>query len=371
MIDRVHDKPAKILQRTRRPVPAGRREPEPHAVALVVYEGVSPFEVGVACDIFGCDYSAAFGVPWYRLSVCGTSPWVTLDAGFQMQVPRGLEAVAQAGTVIVPPTQLPEQVPAEVLGALREAHRSGRRIVSLCTGAFVLAAAGILDGRPATTHWSECAALTRHHPRVRVDPGVLYVDDGDVLTSAGSAASIDLCLHVVRRDYGTEVATRLARDLVVPPQREGGQAQFIEAPVPVLDGANLLAGAVAWLQEHLDQEVTVGDLAARAAMSPRTFARRFVAGTGITPHRWLVRERVRLAQRLLETSDLPVDAVAAKSGFGTADNLRKHFARALRTSPQAYRRAFSQQHQHGAGGAGPEASAGQGAWPAPSPAAGR
>jgi AraC family transcriptional activator FtrA len=310
---------------------------------LVVYEGISPFEVGVACDIFGGDYSAAFGVPWYRLSVCGLTPWVTLDVGFKMQVPHGLEALQAAGTVIVPPTRIPGQVPAEVLEALREARRAGRRILSLCTGAFVLAAAGILDGHRATTHWSECAALTRRYPRVRVDPGVLYVDNEDLLTSAGSAASLDLCLHVVQRDYGTEVATRLARDLVVPLQRDGGPAQFIEAPAPVLDSTNLFADTVAWLQEHLDQAVTVSDLASRAAMSPRTCARRFVAGTGITPYQWLMRERVRLAQRLLETSDLPVDAVAARSGLGSADNLRKHFARVLRTSPQAYRRAFRQQ----------------------------
>ena len=314
----------------------------PHAVALVVYDGVAPFELGVACDIFGSDYTAAFGVPWYRMSICGPAPSVTVDAGFRMQVPHGLEVLRAAGTVIVPPTRLPGEVPAEVLEALREARRRGCRIVSLCTGAFVLAAAGILDGHPATTHWSECGDLARRYPRVRVDPGVLYVDDGDLLTSAGSAASLDLCLHVVQRDFGTEVATRLARDLVVPLQRDGGQAQYIEAPVPMLDRANLFAETMAWLQEHLDQAVTVSDLAARAAMSPRTFARRFLAAAGTTPYQWLLRERIRLAQRLLETSDLPVEAVAARSGFGTADNFRKHFARVLRTSPQGYRRAFRQ-----------------------------
>jgi AraC family transcriptional regulator, transcriptional activator FtrA len=343
MIDRVHDKTAKPYASpwgARRPDPAAR---EPHAVAVIVYDGVSPFELGVACDIFGHDYSAAFGVPWYGLTVCAHTPSVTTDVGIQMQVPHGLEALRAAATVIVLPTELPDQVPAEVLGALREARRRGCRMVSLCTGAFVLAAAGILDGRPATTHWSECADLARRYPGVRLDPGVLYVDDGDLLTSAGSAASIDLCLHVVQRDYGTEIATRLARDLVVPLQRDGGQAQYIEAPVPVLDSTNLFAGTVAWLQEHLDQSVTVHDLAARAAMSPRTFARRFLAAVGTTPYQWLVRERIRLAQRLLETSDLPVEAVAARSGFGTADNFRKHFTRVLRTSPQAYRRTFRQQ----------------------------
>ena len=338
----MHDKAATALlglDGTWRPAPAVR---EAHEVAVLVYDGIAPFELGVACDVFGGDYSAKFGVPWYRLTICGHTSSVRMDVGIQMQVPHGLEALQTAGTVVLPPTDFSGQVPAEVLAALREACRRGCRMVSLCTGAFVLAAAGILDGRPATTHWSECAALARRYPRVCVDPGVLYVDDGDVLTSAGSAASIDLCLHVVQRDYGTEIATRLARDLVVPLQRDGGQAQYIEAPVPALDSANLFADTVAWLQEHLDQPVTVNDLAARAAMSPRTFARRFLAAVGTTPYQWLVQERIRLAQRLLETSDLPVEIIAERSGFGSADNFRKHFARALRTSPQAYRRAFRQ-----------------------------
>jgi AraC family transcriptional regulator, transcriptional activator FtrA len=336
----MHDKAAKIGEAFSGPRDVTETTRSPHAVAVVVYDGIAAFELGVVCDTFGHDYAASFGVPWYDLAVCGHTPSVTMDAGIRMQVPHGLEALRTADTVIIPPTDFAEQVPAEVLQALREAHWRGCRMVSLCTGAFVLAAAGILDGHPATTHWSECADLARRYPAVCVDPGVLYVDDGDVLTSAGSAASIDLCLHMVQRDYGTEVATRLARDLVVPLQRDGGQAQYIEAPVPVLDAANLFADTVAWLQEHLDQPVTVNDLADRAAMSPRTFARRFLAAVGTTPYQWLVRERIRLAQRLLETSDLPVEIIADRSGFGSADNFRKHFARALRTSPQAYRRTF-------------------------------
>jgi AraC family transcriptional regulator, transcriptional activator FtrA len=336
----MHDKAAKIDEAFSGPRDVTETTRPPHAVAVVVYDGVAAFELGVVCDTFGHDYAASFGVPWYDLAVCGHTPSVMMDARIRMQVPHGLEALRTADTVILPPTDFAEQVPAEVLQALREAHWRGCRMVSLCTGAFVLAAAGILDGHPATTHWSECADLARRYPAVCVDPGVLYVDDGDVLTSAGSAASIDLCLHMVQRDYGTEVATRLARDLVVPLQRDGGQAQYIEAPVPVLDAANLFADTVAWLQEHLDQPVTVNDLADRAAMSPRTFARRFLAAVGTTPYQWLVRERIRLAQRLLETSDLPVEIIADRSGFGSADNFRKHFARALRTSPQAYRRTF-------------------------------
>jgi AraC family transcriptional regulator, transcriptional activator FtrA len=311
------------------------------SVAIVVYDGLSLFEFSVAYDVFGTDRSEVFGAPLYRLAVCGAAPGpVTVDGGLILEVPHGLDRVAHADTVIVPPTEIPERVPVEVLDALRQAHARGARILSLCTGALVLAAAGLLDGRRATTHWSDCGELARRHPSVSVDPGVLYVDDGDILTSAGSAASIDLCLHLVRRDHGTEVATQLARQLVVPPQRDGGQAQFIEAPLPVLDSSNLFAATVAWLQEHLDEPVTVEDLAARCAMSPRTFARQFVAGTGTTPHQWVLRQRLQLAQRLLETTDLPVDAVADGSGFGTAGNLRKHFGRVVHTSPQAYRRTF-------------------------------
>jgi AraC family transcriptional regulator, transcriptional activator FtrA len=309
-------------------------------VAVVVYERVALFELGVACDIFGPGNTEGLGVPWYRLSVCGVTPAVTVDAGFQIQVPCGLTALRTAGTIVVLPTDAPDLVPGAVLAALREASAQGRRIVSLCTGALILAAAGLLDGRRATTHWSECADLARRYPYVRVDPDVLYVDDGDLLTSAGSAASLDLCLHVVRRDYGSEVATRLARDLVVPPQRDGGQAQYIDQPMPVPD--SLLNDTMAWLQENLHQPVTVDDLAARAAMSPRTFARKFVAITGTTPYQWILRERTRLAQRLLETCDLPVETVAARSGLQTADNLRKHFRRILRTTPQAYRATFRQ-----------------------------
>ena len=339
----MRDKAAKVSRRPPAasvpPVPV-TPAPRPHTVALVVYDGVSPFEIGVVCDIFGGGYAGDFGVPWYRLSVCGLTPSVTLDAGFRMEVPHGLEPLGSADTVIVAPTAQPDRVPAEVLAALRAARRRGCRLLSLCTGAFILAAAGILDGHPATTHWSECADLARRYPRVSVDPGVLYVDEGDLLTSAGSAASLDLCLHVVQRDYGTEIASRLARDLVVPLHREGGQAQFIETPMPALDDASLFAGTVAWLQAHLDETMTVRDLAARAAMSPRTFARRFLASTGATPYQWIVRERVRFAQRLLETSDLPVEAIARKTGFCTAGNLRKHFGRVLRTSPQAYRHSF-------------------------------
>jgi AraC family transcriptional regulator, transcriptional activator FtrA len=313
---------------------------KPPVVAIVVYDGVALFELAAANDVFGTDITTASGERLYEVIICGPAASVTTEAGFRMEVTRGLDALDQAQTVVVLPTLFPEKVSAEVLEALRQARSRGQRLMSLCTGAAVLAAAGLLDGHTATTHWSECADLARRYPRVTVDPGVLYVDEGDLLTSAGSAASLDLCLHVLQRDYGTQVATRVARDLVIPLHRPGGQAQYIETPVPEPDGGDLFADTISWLQANLDQEVTVADLAARAAMSPRTFARRFPASTGTTPLTWILRERVRLAQRLLETTDLPVDAIAGKTGFGTADNLRKHFGRMLHTTPQTYRRTF-------------------------------
>jgi len=312
----------------------------PANVAVVVSDGVGVFELGVACEVFGNSWSAVFGVPWYRSLVCAVTPGpVTVDAGFQVLAAHGADRIVSADTVIVLPT-VSEEVPAGLPEALQQAHARGSRIVSLCTGAFAVAAAGLLDGRRATTHWTECQELARRYPLVTVDPGVLFVDEGDILTSAGSATGIDLCLHLVRRDYGTEIATQLARQLVVPPQRDGGQAQYIAAPMPELDSSSLFADTVCWLQEHLNETVTVEGLAARSAMSPRTFARRFLASTGSTPYQWLLRQRVQLAQRLLEMSDLPIDAVAEQSGFSTAANLRKHFSKAVHTSPHAYRRTF-------------------------------
>jgi transcriptional regulator GlxA family with amidase domain len=335
MIASMRDKTANL--------PNGRRQGRrgSHEVAILVCEDVTPFELGVACDIFGDDRWLTPGLPWYRLSICAATPGpVNVSSGLQIYAPHGLERLRRADTVVVLPTERSNQVPDEVLDALRSAHARGRRILSLCTGAFILARAGLLDGRRATTHWSECDVIARDYPSVSVDPGVLFIDEGDILTSAGSAASIDLCLHVVRQDYGAEIATQLARQMVVPPQRDGGQAQFIDTPMPTLDHANLFADTVDWLQEHLHEAVTVESLAAQSAMSPRTFARRFLAATGTTPYQWLVRQRVHLAQRLLETTDLSIDRIADKSGLGSADNLRKHFSRALHTSPQAYRLAF-------------------------------
>ena len=344
MIDTVRNKPANSPSRSpgrRQEVDTTASDRSSRQVAMVVYDGFTAFELGVACEVFGDDRWVPAGDPWYRLFICGkTSSPVASDSGFQIVVPHGLDVLRRVDTVIVAPTYRPAEIPEAVFEALRGAHRRGCRILSLCGGAFVLAEAGLLDGRRAVAHWSECDELARRYPRVAVDPGVLYVDEGDILTSAGSAASIDLCLHIVREDYGSEVATRLARQLVVPPQRDGGQAQYIEKPLPQLDSSNLFADTVAWMQEHLEEPVTVEDLAVRSAMSPRTFARRFQASTGTTPYQWLLRQRVQLARRLLEMSDLPVEAVAQRSGFCSASNLRKHFNRVVHTSPQAYRHAF-------------------------------
>ena len=347
MIDTVRDKAAKSVScrktldsaSTAKPRSAAKRPSSD--VAIVVCDGFTPFELGVVCEVFGDDRWVPPGDPWYRLFICGdTSTPVTADTGFQILVPYGLEILAKVDTIIVAPTYRPEEVSKQVFEALRRAHARGCRILSLCGGAFVLAEAGLLDGRRAATHWADCDELARRYPSLSVDSGVLFVDEGDILTGAGSAASIDLCLHIVRQDYGSEVATQLARQLVVPPQRDGDQAQYIEKPLPVLDDSDLFADTVAWAQEHLDEPMTVEDLAVRSAMSPRTFARRFLVATGTTPYQWLVRQRVQLAQRLLEVSDLSIESVAEKSGFCTSGNLRKHFSRLVHTSPQAYRHTF-------------------------------
>jgi AraC family transcriptional regulator, transcriptional activator FtrA len=310
-------------------------------VAVVAYDRVAVFELSVACEVFGLDRTA-MGVPNYRLLVCAAEPTpLRVDAGFTIDTPHGLDALDQADTVIVPGWRDVEEVPpAPMLEAVRRAHRRGARLASLCSGAFVLAAAGLLDGRRATTHWMYAGRLAERHPEVRVDPAVLYVEEGDVFTSAGTAASIDLCLHLVRVDHGAEVANIFARRMVVPPHRDGGQAQYVEAPVPAACDDHRLAATMEWALGHLSEPLAVEQLAARAGMSPRTFARRFVATSGTTPARWLHTQRLAAAQRLLETSELSVDRVAESAGFGSAAVLRLHFARRMGTSPMAYRRAF-------------------------------
>jgi AraC family transcriptional activator FtrA len=310
-----------------------------HTVAVVVTQGVSTFELGAACEVFGIDRSE-LGVPWYRFVVCTPEPGpVQTAAGYSILTSHGLGALARADTIVVPPPGDGSEPSEALLEALRRADRRGKRLVGLCTGALVLAAAGILDGRPATTHWRHADELARRYPRVRVDPAVLYVDDGNVLTSAGSAAAIDLCLHVVALDFGAEVANAVARRMVVAPHRDGGQAQFIETPLTGVQPDDGFADTLLWVQAHLHEPVSVEALAHRAAMSPRTFARRFRDTTGTTPYRWVLSQRVMLAQRLLETTDLGVDAIADRCGMGTPA-LRDHFQRLVATSPGRYRRTF-------------------------------
>jgi AraC family transcriptional activator FtrA len=310
-------------------------------VAVVVGQLVNVFELGVPCEIFGTDRSY-LGVPWYRFAVCAEQPGPLpcRPGGFEVLAHHDLGWMAEAHTIVVPPFATDREPPPAIVDALRAAHRRGARILSLCTGAFVLAAAGLLDGRRATVHWSSADELARRYPAVRVDPAVLYVDEGDILTSAGTAAGIDLCLYVVRRDYGADVANHVARDMVVPPHRDGGQAQFVDRPVPVAADGDPFAGTLAWAAGNLSEPLTVAALARKAAMSPRSFARRFLSSTGVTPHQWLIRQRVQLAQRLLETTELSIDEVARQCGLGSAASLRQNFAAILRTSPAAYRRTF-------------------------------
>ena len=313
----------------------------PGRVAVLTYDSMSMFEFAVACEIFGPSMTSSLDVAWYELVVCGDSATVRLDNGMTLPVPKPLSAVGRADTIVLPPCEDPISVPDTTLRAVVRAHARGARIISLCTGAFVLARTGLLDGRRAVTHWDECPCFAEYFPNVTLEPGLLYVDEGDILTSAGAAASIDLCLHVVRRDLGSDVATALARQLVVQPHRDGGQAQYIDTPMPpVASPAEPIAHALAWITEHLSQDVTIADLAARTAMSQRSFARHFVATTGSTPYQWLLRQRIQHAQRLLERTELPIDVVADRVGLGNATNLRKHFRRLLDTSPHAYRRAF-------------------------------
>lgn len=310
------------------------------SVTALVVDGLAMFEFGVVCEVFGIDRTED-GVPAFDFRVAAARPGARIRTGIGLDlvVQDGLEALEGADLVAVPATTIRDEYPPEVLAALRAAHERGATLLSVCSGAFVLAAAGILDGRTVTTHWRHAAELARRFPRVTVDADVLFVDDGDVITSAGTAAGIDACLHLVRRELGSGVANAVARRMVVPPQRDGGQRQFIEHPVPACTDDSL-RHVLAWATEHLAQPLTVDSLAARALLSPRTFARRFVDETGTTPMRWLTAQRVLHARRLLEETDLSVDDVAQECGFGTAVLLRHHFGRAVGLPPSDYRSAF-------------------------------
>ncbi|WP_329028828.1 GlxA family transcriptional regulator [Streptomyces sp. NBC_01423] len=310
-------------------------------VAALMLDDVHPFELGVLCEVFGLDRSDE-GLPVHDFAVVSAEgPVLRTHAGFTISTPYGLDRLEEADLVAVPAgSRFGERdFPEDVLVALRRAVERGARVLSVCSGAYLLGAAGLLDGRRCTTHWRHADDLARRFPEAVVEPDVLYVEDGPVTTSAGTAAGIDACLHLVRQAYGPAAANTIARRMVVPPHRDGGQAQYIERPLP-RTRCDTVGDTLAWMERHLDQEMTVEQLAAQAHMSPRTFARRFQQETGTTPYRWLLRQRVLLAQHLLETSDETIDAIADRTGFGNAAALRHQFVRALDTTPQAYRRTF-------------------------------
>src|SRR5450755_1546246 len=311
-------------------------------VAVVVLDGFTPFEMGVVCEVFGVDRTDD-GLPAYDFAVVASQPGpVRSSVGFTIETAFGLDRLAEADLVVISAVSdewLAASFPEALLDTMRATVARGARVLSVCNGAFVLGAAGLLDGRRCTTHWRHAKELSRRHPSAIVNPQVLYVDEDPVITSAGTAAGIDACLHLVRREQGSRVANGIARRMVVPPHRDGGQAQYVDRPVAV-PACDTLGDVISWLQRHLGEPVTVRQLAARARMSERTFARRFVQETGTTPVRWLTGQRILLAQELLEETTETVDVIADRAGFGNAATLRHHFRAWRGTTPQAYRHAF-------------------------------
>ena len=341
-------------------------------VAVVALDRVEAFELGVVCEVFGLDRSDD-GLPTYDFAVVAGEPGpIRCNAGFTIHTPHGLDRLEEADLIAVPAVsdrrvgqagQIPGlsparqdparpapgclvhgpaeigRFPAPLLAALRRAAERGAWVLSVCSGVFVLGEAGLLEGRRCTTHWRHAAELARRFPSAKVDPDVLYVDEQPVITSAGTAAGIDACLYLVRKEQGSRVANGIARRMVVPPHRDGGQAQYIDRPLAETSGGSL-GGVLDWMALHLGRPLTVGDLAARAHMSPRTFARRFAQETGTTPLRWLTSQRILLAQQMLEDTDETVDAIAEHVGFGNAATLRHHFRAWRNTTPDAYRRLF-------------------------------
>ncbi|MFI8358972.1 helix-turn-helix domain-containing protein [Streptomyces sp. NPDC085612] len=311
-------------------------------VAVALVDGVAPFELGIFCEVFGIDRSD-MGLPVYDFAVCAVEegPLSVGGGAFAITPAHGPERLEEADLICLPAAKDADRriYPEPLLAALRRAVDRGARVLSVCSGAYAVGAAGLLDGRRCTTHWMHSAALARRFPRAVVDPDVLYVDEGSVITAAGTASGIDACLHVVRQEHGAEVANIIARRMVVPPHRDGGQAQFIQRPLP-RTACDTVGEVIEWMARHLDEEITVEQLADRAHMSPRTFARRFLQETGTTPYKWVLRQRVLLAQELLESTSETVDAIAGRCGFGNAAALRHHFLRTLGTTPNSFRRAF-------------------------------
>jgi AraC family transcriptional activator FtrA len=315
---------------------------DPQQTVAIAYDGLCLFEFGVATELFGLP-RPELGIDWYtfRTISVDASPLTALG-GVRFEADHDLDPLVDAGTIVIPGWKGPDvEPPPELLDALRSAHARGARIMTICSGVFVLAATGLLDGLEATTHWRYTDDLRARHPAITVVPDVLFVDNGQLLTSAGSAAGLDLGLHLIRRDHGADIANRVARRLVLPPQRDGGQAQFIARSIDERTAIETgIAQTLDWAVKRLAEPLEVADLAAHAAMSPRTFARRFAADTGTTPHRWLTRQRVIAAQTLLETTDKPIDRVATECGFGSAATLRRHFTAQVQTTPTAYRSRF-------------------------------
>jgi AraC family transcriptional activator FtrA len=321
------------------PPPArSRHTPRRHVVAAIAYDGLSTFEFGIVVELFGVRRPEIDD--WYDFIVCGeTTRPAAAAGGVQFVVKSGLAALARADTIIIPGWRdVHERPPERLTRALLKEHRRGARLVSICSGAFVLAATGLLNGRRATTHWRHAELLHREYPGIQVDPAVLYVDEGDILTSAGSAAGIDLCLHIIRRDFGARVVNTVARRLVMAPHREGGQAQFI--PHPVGDATEpWLSDLLQWTERHLHEPLTMSRLAAVARMTRRTFFRRFSAMTGGSPAGWLTGLRIARARDLLEASARPIERIARECGFGSAATMRHHFRQRLKVSPASYRAA--------------------------------
>ncbi|MEU6083335.1 helix-turn-helix domain-containing protein [Streptomyces sp. NPDC047108] len=311
-------------------------------VAVPLTHGVNAFELGVIAEVFGMDRSEQ-GLPVLDFAMVAAEPApVRAKPGFTIDTPHGLDRLAEADLIAVPAGEnyTERDFPEELLEALRAAVDRGAWVLSVCSGAFVLGAAGLLDGRRCTAHWIHTDDLARRYPTALLEPGVLYVEDGPVITSAGTAAGIDACLHLVRRELGSKVANHIARRMVVPPHRDGGQAQFIDHPMPRSHSDDAIGRSLQWMEEHLHEEITVEQLAARAHLSPRTFARRFRQETGTTPYQWMLGQRLLLAQHLLEDTELTVDGIAARAGFGNGAALRHQFLRRLGTTPQTYRRTF-------------------------------